>query len=701
MRFPRLRIRMSRPAPDDAVSVRLLMLGTVLAAMAAVAVHEEFTAQALLAGAATVAGFWTSYRRRRARNGWLKLIVAALILVVARDFFSSLVANPYDPRVPLVRLFLWLQALHSFDLPARKDLKYSLSSAVVLMAVAGVYARDLGFGIFLISFVLLAAGALVAMAASPEGDPAQHPVRAPSRIIAGAAAVLGILVLVAGAGIFVVVPRGEGFRVRWLPVSPRLAFRIPLYGRIINPAYPDTGAGLNSKTPPVFNPQGYVGFSTTVDLRLRGVLDDTVVLRVRATRPAFWRGLAFDEYTGISWRMADRSVEEYSSVEPRIVPRYSSDEPWPAGSEQVIQTFYVEAQQPNVIFGAYRATEVYFPASTIAVDRYAGIRSPVPLEAGVIYSIISRVPVPAPGLLRRNDESVPQAIRTRYLQLPAIPQRVRDLAARLTDGAASPYERVGAINQFLIERYRYSLQAPPLPAGADAVDQFLFEMGQGSCETFASAMAVLLRAAGVPARLVTGYTTGSYSVLTGYYEVRNSDAHAWVEAFIPRVGWIEFEPTPGFDTPETAAAQSRGQWLLRDAVQWVGRWLASLGGLAGGGSRSDLLWGAVVVLLAGLVVVRRPGGYGRGRLGQNAGAHEAVLVYERMLRALQRSGVIRAATQTPRELLDRVPSPARDAAVTITDMFELARYSSRAVAGAQVAQAATALDELIQALRRP
>ena len=146
------------------------------------------------------------------------------------------------------------------------------------------------------------------------------------------------------------------------------------------------------REPPVFNPTGYIGVSSSVDLRLRGVLDHTVVMRVRATRPAFWRGLAFNEYTGLGWRMSDRTVDEYSSVDPRIVPRFGPDEPWPAGSEAVVQTFYVEAEQPNVVFAAYRPFEVYFPAGSVGVDRYAGLRSPVPLEQGLIYSVISRVP---------------------------------------------------------------------------------------------------------------------------------------------------------------------------------------------------------------------------------------------------------------------------------------------------------------------
>jgi transglutaminase-like putative cysteine protease len=691
---------MRRPVPEDVLSIRIAMLGTVLVAMVAIGVHEEFSTQALVAAMATATGFFVSYHRRRARNWWIKLILALLIIVVARDFFRSLVINPYDPRIPLVRLFLWLQALHSFDLPARKDLKYSLASAVILMAVAGVYARDPAFGAYLIPFVLLATGALVAMAAHPQWEDQVRLERASPALMAGSAAAIGVLVLLIGTVIFAAIPRGEGFRVRWLPVSPRIAFRLPLYDRILNPAYPETGE-QGAQTPPVFNPQGYVGFSTNVDLRLRGVLDDTVVLRVRATRPAFWRGLAFDEYTGTSWRMSDRTVEQFSSTEPRIVPRYSPDEPWPAGSEQVVQTFYVEAQQPNVVFGAYRVTEVFFPASEIGVDRYAGLRSPVPLETGIIYSVISRVPAPAPGVLQRNDTAVPDAIRERYLALPSIPRRVRDLAAQLTQGDRSAFDRVVAINRYLVERYRYNLQAPSLPAGDDAVDYFLFESRQGSCETFASAMVIMLRAAGIPARLVTGYTSGSYNLLTGYYEVRNSDAHAWVEAFIPRAGWIEFEPTPGFVAPDAAAADARGQWLVRDAWTWINERIAqALSGLGpfgwphGTGTRTDILWSTIAALLGGLIVVRR-----RPIL---AGAGNGVFAaYSRMLSALERAGISRHSSQTPREFVDRMPAAIQGEAELITEAFEVVRYSPHASSAGAAIVVREALGSLLRSLRGP
>ncbi len=660
----RIARRFPRPAPDDSIASRAAVLFVVLVAVASVAVQEEFTVQAAGAAIAIVVGYVVSYVRRRAANWWLKAAIAILILAVARDFFTALVNNPYDPRIPLVRLFLWLQVLHGFDLPARKDLKYSLASAIVLMGVGAVYARDAAFGLFLIPFALAAGLALVAMQAGP-GMPIPE--------LVGPGVRLGGAVLLVAALLFALIPRGGGLRVRWTPVSPRLLWTTSLAGRIVNPAYPEEPGADLEPTTAVFNPQGYVGFSTFVDLRMRGTLDDTLVMRVRSTRPAFWRGLAFDTYMKRGWRMSDRAVDEYASDQPRLAPRLGPDEPWPAGSEQVIQTFYVEAKQPNVIFAAYRPFEVFFPTGTIAVDRYAGLRSPVPLESGMIYSVISRVPVPTAALLERDRGDVPPGIGARYVPLPSIPSRVQELARELTVPWPSPYQKAAAIQRYLATGFSYTLQAPPLSAGADAVDEFLFVTRQGSCEIFASAMAVLLRAAGVPARLVTGYTTGTYNIFTGYYEVRNSDAHAWVEVFQPGVGWVEFEPSPGFASADVLARESTGQWLARDALAWVGAAAARLIRPLSDARPAEppvlLLAAGAVVVAVGLLRARRDR---RGRRLSFGEDH-----YEAMLKVLARRGFLRGPATTPREFAARLPEPVRPAAELITRTFEEVRYGHR------------------------
>jgi transglutaminase-like putative cysteine protease len=684
-----LAARFPRPAPEESLTIRGAALLAVLVAVLAVGVQEEFGPQAVLAGGAIIVGFIVSHVRRRSANWWLKAAIVTLILLVARDFFEALLANPFDPRIPLVRLFLWLQVLHSFDLPARKDLKYSLASAVVLIAVGAAYARAAAFGLLLVPFAAAAGTALVAMQAAEGSVPFPRLVGLGGRLSMG--------VVLAASLVFVLVPHGEGLRVRWMPVSARL-WTARLHARVLNPAYPDLARTDPEQTPAVFNPQGYVGFSTYVDLRIRGVLDDTLVLRVRATHPGFWRGLAFDTYTGRGWRMTDRTVEEYASSEPRIVPGLSPDEPWPAGSEQNIQTFYVEANQPNVIFAAYRPFEVFFPTGAIGVDRYAGLRSPLQLEQGMIYSVISRVPSPTAKLLARDRGTAPASIRARYLQLPPLPSRVRHLAAQLTAEARSPYQKAAAIRRYLQQGFTYTLQAPLLPSGADAVDEFLFSSRQGSCEAFASTLAVLSRAAGVPARLVTGYATGSYNVFTGYYEVRNSDAHAWVEIFQPGAGWIEMEASPGFASVNDLPRRPTGQWLAWDAatrvVELAARALRSLPAILAGPVS------AIVPVLLSVIVVGAL--QARARVGRTVRRSRRVteVCYDLMLSALARRGFVRGPAVTPSEFAMSLPGAMRPAAERLTRVFEAFRYGHRPAEVHEEAASRMALADLRAVLRR-
>lgn len=144
------------------------------------------------------------------------------------------------------------------------------------------------------------------------------------------------------------------------------------------------------------------------------------------------------------------------------------------------------------------------------------------------------------------------------LQLPdSLPERVRELAHELTDGLSSEYEKVRAVEQYLKEDggYRYSLlEVENTPEGDDYVDHFLFESKIGYCNNFSSAMTILLREVGIPARWTKGFTPGSqYTDESGetFFEISNANAHSWVEVFFPSYGWVPFEPSPSFANPLT------------------------------------------------------------------------------------------------------------------------------------------------------
>ncbi|RPI31651.1 MAG: DUF4129 domain-containing protein, partial [Chloroflexota bacterium] len=127
-------------------------------------------------------------------------------------------------------------------------------------------------------------------------------------------------------------------------------------------------------------------------------------------------------------------------------------------------------------------------------------------------------------------------------------------ALDLTAAEPTAYDRAAAIEAYL-RTFPYTLDLPAPPLGRDVADYFLFDLQRGYCDYYATAMVVLARAAGLPARIVTGYAQGNYDSRQGGYVVTEADAHSWVEVYFPGVGWAEFEPTAGRPAIEREATQ--------------------------------------------------------------------------------------------------------------------------------------------------
>jgi transglutaminase-like putative cysteine protease len=129
---------------------------------------------------------------------------------------------------------------------------------------------------------------------------------------------------------------------------------------------------------------------------------------------------------------------------------------------------------------------VYFPAGGLLVDRYGSIRSPILLDKGLVYSVVSDVPVTEPRILRWAQPPEPAVIDPTYLQLPQdLPSRVGALARRITADADTQYDRVAAVQSWIRSNTRYDLDVPRDPVGVDAVDHFLFVTRTGFCEQIA------------------------------------------------------------------------------------------------------------------------------------------------------------------------------------------------------------------------
>jgi protein-glutamine gamma-glutamyltransferase len=527
--------------PEDSVPLRLATLAAVMTGVGALA--AEAVVDARTAAAALVllpVAHYVSWRRRQHDNWYMKAAIAIGAIVALVRFFGGFDdVDTFDAiRYPLAEVFLWVQLLHSFDVPQRRDLGFSLGSSLVLMATAASVSQDLTYGAIALVYFLFATAAIVLSNRSVMRQRATAvpiPRRRRRRFLSAGktGAVTGAFAIVA----FSLIPQQSAPHSFSLPFSLGGGLGLPASNGIANPGFPGEVAARSSAG-------SYFGVSDEMDLRVRGELSDELVMRVRASAPAMWRGAVFDTYNGTSWTGDQGDPSSLNGTPPYAYPAKFKD----LGPRQVVsQTFYLELDQPSVLYSAVQPESIWFDGG-VNVDSLGGLRTDGTVPGGTVYSVVStRGAATARRLSATEVPDVSENLR-RYLQLPAgLPDRVGALATRVTNGASTTYDKVIAIDRFLRRNYRYSIDSPVPPPGRDAVDHFLFDARIGFCEQFASSMAVMLRTLNVPARVATGFTPGSRNPFTGYYEVRASDAHAWVEVYFDGLGWYEFDPT--FDVP--------------------------------------------------------------------------------------------------------------------------------------------------------
>ena len=221
--------------------------------------------------------------------------------------------------------------------------------------------------------------------------------------------------------------------------------------------------------------------------------------------------------------------------------------------------FHVGKGQPrswmSIWLEPMASSSMVLPVETVAVDiRSATLQQ---YSDGVVSTRF-----PRSGTLAYRTGLVPESrLRAvgfvdepgaQEVDLEGVTPRMARLASEIA-GVDSPELKARNIESHLGREYSYTLDLVGNRT-SNPVDAFLFEWKQGHCEYFASAMVLMLRAEGVPARLVTGYLGGEYNPFEGYYVLRQSDAHAWVEAYLPNVGWRTFDPTPPDGRPMTRSA---------------------------------------------------------------------------------------------------------------------------------------------------
>ncbi len=264
--------------------------------------------------------------------------------------------------------------------------------------------------------------------------------------------------------------------------------------------------------------------------------------------PPYWRGVVMEVTDGRRWSLAP-TPQSYTA-ERR------------GGAARI--TYFVEPHGERELFILEQPLMVVANFRTLPRSPSRVWRLSAPLLKPIRYQGFSR---PSD---RRSDPLL-ESERRLNLSLPAdFSPRIAALSARLAGGETDPAVAAGKLTAFFASGFVYSLDVPR--SDGDPLEAFLFSHLTGYCEYFASALALMLRSAGIPARLVGGYLGGEYNPAGGYYLVRQSAAHTWVEAWLPGSGWTRLDPTPAAGELGMTLASRRARkprlWLDALRMKW-------------------------------------------------------------------------------------------------------------------------------------
>jgi transglutaminase-like putative cysteine protease len=617
----------------------------------------------------------TGVVRIKFSDNLIALVTAAYIAFYPVDYFF--VSRTFLQAT--VHLVFFLAVVKILSARTNRDYLYTAAIAFLEILAAAILSASLNFffflGIYLLCAIAAFTSAEIRRAMQKPHQIARSGLRRFHPRLAGLAVFVTFGILVLTGGLFFLLPRSANATLSHL-ISHRI--HVP-------------------------------GFSNEVTLGQIGEIknDSSAVMHVRPDSAGFpdglkWRGVGLSDFDGKRWSNPPLETKTVRldngwtlvTDRPRIGNRIfyhvtlnavDSEALFVAGVPEQLRTEYpglpsvrrdVEAEN-EVVRGPNDSLRLRFtPPDNF---RYA------------VSSVLDDGVSPAEHAALSPDA------REHYLRLRQLDPRVRELAENVTAGWFTQLDRARAIENHLRSSYGYTLDLPDHEA-ADPIAYFLFERKKGHCEYFASAMAVMLRAVGIPARLVNGFQSGTFNPISSQYVIRASDAHSWVEAYLESRGWTTFDPTPAdpsarpngllakfslwTDAADTfwqdwvlrydqgrqlilasqlqnSSRQLRMGWIetwSRSAVQWkssVGAWSA-----AHGPALALLAAFAAALVLAGPRAVRSLRMLHRVRRvreGQ-ASAGDATVLYERMLDVLRHRGFQKPAWFTPREFAASLPA---------------------------------------------
>jgi len=658
--------------PEESIRLRIYAYSVQAAGVLALAYTTQLWFVAVVSLALLAVGHAFAYRYR-AKPPLLMRIGAFVLLHLAFGWmlFGMFNGQPY----PQAQVAMLAMAAVGFELFNRFNLASGMGIGLINLYVAATLSRDVGFGLFLAVFV----GFMLAFLWQADGEDGLKRNRVILRPVTPASAdqrrlprpnlrFVTTIVLVAPL-VFLITPHFAGHPII-PPVSIQAPIRSGTSAEIVNPALPLVQVQGRSDGTSEY----YPGFSTNLDLSYRGGLSDTLMMYVRSPAWSYWRSHGYDHYDGRTWTQNDLGLITLERQGSTF--RVAGERVW-FGRDYFVQTFHIAQPMPNLIFVGGEPIDLYIGAESIVLDNMGGIRVGESLSPGTVYSVLSLPQEFDVETLRAAPAPRSRDRLERFLQVPdTVTERTRALARELTAGLPTNYDKVVALRDYLMATYPYDYYPPPQAPNTDAVDQFLFVDQTGVCEHYVSALVIMLRTLGIPARLAAGYGSGTYNAFTGYYEVRANDAHAWAEVYFEGSGWVPFDPTPGWDgDPQTGPVQ---RWVFSGLFEGVDLPSIPMGQIAqaGGAVMSAV---APLLVLVGLAVgvvllarlLRRRFGWGTAQAARYAVLRDPARrqIFAIYKRAQQQAGSRRASTQTVREHAQTAPELAN-----LAELVEIAAY---------------------------
>ena len=624
--------------------------------------------------------------------------------------------NPplYAALLSSIHLILFATLVRLYSARSNRDYGFLAVLAVASMLVSAILTVETGFLVALAIFLVLSVSTFVALeirrssvgADSPSFEPGSLTARRLNRALGLTSLAVAGGVLAVGVLIFFIIPRFTVGYLGSLSLQPSLL----------------TGFGDNVALGQI----GEIKKNTAVVMRIRIDGDPARAVDMH------WRGIVLTNFDGHSW---STPALGQTVIEPDATGEYYFGAPARAGDRfnPLLYTVLMEPIATDAIFIAPPVETLHgkFGADSMRpgglpshgylfMDRTGSFFNPSHNNSKIRYQGAARLPLVTPSDLRKDPPDYPQEIRDSYLQLPRLDPRVKKLAENITARSTNDYDKAANIQRYLIANYAYTLNLTS--AGKDPLAYFLFARRAGHCEYFATAMTIMLRSIGVPARYVTGFLPGEYNDVGGDYIIRGSDAHAWVEVYFSDYGWMTFDPTPPGNEKRGLFNQfslywdwfqlSWNEWVInydfshqltlgrnaRDSTRiWSERAHALyrreqekiLRGILAFDRRTEaspyFLPGVLICLVVLLFVMRGRSmiRYAvarwslRARRSGDLTASLASLEYTEMLRLLEKRGWTKSPSQTPLEFASAIPATDLSAPITqLTDMYQSARFGN-------------------------